>query len=121
VKQGEVYSVDLDPVIGLEIGGNQLVVIVSNNAVIGSILPVTVALVRDAATSPLVRVTGVSVPAAESGLGIDVIVDCLQLRTLDQSRFPTPPAGSLLTSKEPFQKCSVALTSAESGKQPSGF
>ena len=31
MKQGEIYRVTLDPVIGLEVGGDQLVVVVSND------------------------------------------------------------------------------------------
>jgi len=99
VKQGEIYLVDLDPVIGLEAGGKQLVVIVSTDSINASFLPVTVALVRDATGASLPRVFSVLVPAAESGLIADVVVDCLHLRSLDQSRFPALPTGVISTAK----------------------
>jgi mRNA interferase MazF len=101
VKQGEIYLVDLDPVVGSEAGGKNLVV-VSTDAIGATFLPVTVALVRDAAGMPSLRIFGVLVPAAESGLTTDVVADCLQVRSLDRSRFAGSPPGVLsrATSKD---------------------
>jgi len=92
-EAGEIYLVDLDPVVGLEAGGKQLVVVISTDSINASFLPVTVALVRDAVGTSSPRVYSVFVPATESGLTADVIVDRLQVRSLDQSRFPASPAG----------------------------
>ncbi|AMV23137.1 mRNA interferase EndoA [Gemmata sp. SH-PL17] len=99
MKQGEIYLVNLDPIIGLELGGAQFVIIVSNDIINASFLPVTVVPARDAADGPVPRVTGVYVPSVESGLAIDVVADCLQLRALDRSRFVDPPVGTLSPTK----------------------
>lgn len=94
MKQGEIYRVNLDPVVGHEIGGENLVVIVSNNTINNSFLPLTVVPLVDAAGIPP-QVYGVLVAAAESGLSLDVVANCLQVRALDQSRFTGAPEGSL--------------------------
>lgn len=99
MKQGEIYLVDLDPVVGLELGGEQFVVVVSNDIINASFLPVTVVPARVAANSSPLRVTGVHIPAAESGLTIDVDVDCVYARSLDRSRFPASPVGMLSAGK----------------------
>lgn len=95
MTQGEIYLVDLDPVVGLEASGKQLVVVVSNNSINASFLPALVVPVYDATGRPAPRQIGVFVPAAESGLTTDVVVDCLQVRALDRSRFPASPVATL--------------------------
>lgn len=99
MKQGEIYLVDLCAGVGLEASGQQLVVVVSSDVVNASFLPVTVALVLPAAGNPPPQVYRVLVPPAESGLSADVVVHCLQLRSLDQSRFPGVPTGVLSQTK----------------------
>jgi mRNA interferase MazF len=94
VKQGEIYRVNLDPVVGHEIGGENLVVVVSNNSINNSFLPLTVVPLVDAAGKPS-QVFSALVPAAESGLSLDVVANCLQVRVLDQSRFTGAPEGVL--------------------------
>jgi mRNA interferase MazF len=94
VTQGEIYRVNLDPVVGHEIGGENLVAIVSNNTINNSFLPLTVVPLVGAAGTPLL-VFSALVPAAESGLSLDVVANCLQVRVLDQSRFTGAPEGAL--------------------------
>jgi mRNA interferase MazF len=81
------------------VSGQQLVVIVSSDVVNASFLPVTVAFVLPAAGNPPPQVYRVLVSPAESGLNMDVVVHCLQLRSLDQSRFPASPTGVLSRAK----------------------
>jgi mRNA-degrading endonuclease toxin of MazEF toxin-antitoxin module len=95
VKQGEIYLVDLGTGLGLEASGQQLVVVVSSDVVNVSFLPVTVALVIPAAGNPPPQVYRVLVSPTESGLSADVVIHCLQVRSLDQSRFPASPTGAL--------------------------
>ena len=100
MKQGEIYLVELDPAVGLEVGGEQWVGVVSNDVINASSFPVVVVPAIDAARLAPMRVTGVSVPAAESGLTADVVVDCISIRALDRSRFPAVLAGSLPPANE---------------------
>jgi mRNA-degrading endonuclease toxin of MazEF toxin-antitoxin module len=95
-RRGEVYYLDLGPGFGREPGGTRVVVVVSNDQIDASSLPVTVTVTvaREETHDPL-RVYGVLAPAADSGLGRDVLVDCLQLRSLDPGRFPPAAVGSL--------------------------
>ena len=99
MKQGEVYLVDLGPVAGLELGGQQLIVVVSNDIINASSLPVVVVPALDAADSPPMRVLGVFVSASESSLSVDVVVNCLHVRSLDQGRFPNSPVGEVPASR----------------------
>ncbi len=86
MKRGEIYLADLDPILGHEIGGRRFVVIVSNDTINRSFLPLVVVPLVDA---PGVQpyVFSVLVSAADSGLNTDVVADCLQPRAGDQSRF----------------------------------
>jgi mRNA interferase MazF len=99
VKLGEIYLIDLGAGVGLEAKGQQLVVVVSSDVVNASFLPVTVALVLPAAGNPPPQVYRVLVSPAESGLSADVVIHCLQLRSLDQSRFPAAPTGMIASTK----------------------
>jgi mRNA interferase MazF len=47
--------------------------------------------------SPLHYPTNVRISPAESGLPIETVFLCFQLRSLDPSRFVGPPAGKLNT------------------------
>jgi mRNA interferase MazF len=95
VKQGEIDRVNLDPVVGHEIGGENFVVVVSNNGINNTFLPVVVVPLTAAAGVLPPHVYGALVTAAESGLNLDVIAECLQVRAIDQSRFTGAPEGSL--------------------------
>ena len=95
MKQGEIYRVNLDPVVGYEVGGEHLVAVMSNNLICNSFLPVVVVPLLDASGSPTRQVYGVLVTTSETGLSLDVVADCLQVRVLDQSRFTGAPEGNL--------------------------
>jgi mRNA interferase MazF len=95
MTRGEVYFVDLDPVIGHEQYGRRPVVVVSNDFL--NALPLVVAVVpgTKAANVRGSYQNNVFVPAGEAGLTMDTVFLCLQIRSLDHSRFPAHPAGSL--------------------------
>jgi len=64
VKQGDIYRVNLDPVIGHEIGGENLVAIVSENRINNSFLPVVIVpLVNAAGVPPHVSACGLTPPS----------------------------------------------------------
>ena len=85
VMRGEIYSANLDPVVGSEQGGLRPVLIVQNNT--GNRFSPTVIVL--ALTSQLQKArlpTHVHIPAAGHGLERDSVVLAEQIRTLDKRR-----------------------------------
>jgi mRNA interferase MazF len=92
-KRGEVYWVDLSPVVGSEQAGRRPAVVISPNA-LNRTLPVVVVA---AITSIVKDFTGPIAPILPAGQPLPERSQVLtfQVRTLDQSRLETPPAGVL--------------------------
>jgi len=83
--RGEIYTADLDPVVGSEQGGLRPVLIVQNN--VGNRYSPTVIVL--ALTSQIQKArlpTHVFVPACGHGLEKDSVVLAEQIRTLDKRR-----------------------------------
>lgn len=99
MQRGEIYFVDLNPVVGKEQRGRRPVLILSIDAINRVPLVVTVVAGTDGANIPRDYPTNVRIPAAESGLPIETVFLCFQIRSLDQSRFPSQPAGQLSTTR----------------------
>jgi mRNA interferase MazF len=95
MTRGEIYFVDLDPLVGREQHGCRPVLVVSNDVL--NSLPLVVAVVpgTDAANVRRLHRRQVLVPAAESGLPLDTVFLCHQVRALDHSRFPSGAADQL--------------------------
>jgi mRNA interferase MazF len=96
IQRGEVYFVDLNPVQGREQAGRRPVLVLSADAINRLPLVITVVVGTKGENVPRDYPTNVRVPAAESGLLMETVFLCFQLRSLDPSRFPGPPAGKLL-------------------------
>ncbi len=96
VKRGEIYFVNLNPVQGREQSGQRPVLVISSNAI--NQLPLVVTVVVGTKGENIQRdyPTNVRVSAADSGLPLETVFLCFQLRSLDTSRFPDTPAGKLL-------------------------
>ncbi len=105
IERGDIFFVDLDPVIGREQKGRRPVLVVSNNAINRQPLVVVVVAGTDAANIPRDYPTNLRVTASESGLPKDTVFLCFQLRALDPARFSGPggalaaPAGRLPVSR----------------------
>lgn len=85
IMRGELYSANLDPVVGSEQGGLRPVLIVQNNT--GNRFSPTVIVL--AVTSQLQKArlpTHVQIPADGHGLEKDSVVLAEQIRTLDKRR-----------------------------------
>ena len=85
IKRGDIYSANLDPVVGSEQGGIRPVLIIQNN--IGNRFSPTVIIL--AITSKMGKTklpTHVDIPAGEGGLFKDSIVLAEQVRTLEKTR-----------------------------------
>lgn len=101
IHRGGIYFVNLNPVHGREQAGRRPVLVVSSDAINRQPLVVTVVVGTDARNVPRDYPTNVRVPAAETGLPMDTVFLCFQIRSLDPGRFTDPatdrvvPAGFL--------------------------
>jgi mRNA interferase MazF len=95
MQRGEIYFVNLNPVVGREQAGRRPVVVVSTDDL--NLAPLVVTIVPGT-TSPRAGRrphSTVRVLPAESGLPQETFFLCFQVRALDHSRFTDPPAGQL--------------------------
>jgi mRNA interferase MazF len=95
IERGAIYLVDLNPVQGREQAGRRLVLVLSANAI--NRLPLVVTGVIGAKGENVARdyPTNVRIPSAESGLPMETVFLCFQLRWLDPARFVGVPAGKV--------------------------
>src|SRR6266566_348250 len=95
MRRGEIYFVDLNPIVGREQRGTRPVLVVSIDRINRSPLVVTIVPGTDASNVRNKYESDVLIPAHESGLPMDTVFLCFQARALDHSRFPNHPAGQL--------------------------
>jgi mRNA interferase MazF len=98
IERGQVYFVDLDPVVGRETGGRKMrpVVVLSRNDINVKPLVVTVVPGTKAADKVVAyRNIAVVYPTRQNGLTMATIFMCHQVRAIDHSRFTSPPVGRL--------------------------
>ena len=95
VQRGEIYFVNLNPVQGREQAGHRPVLVLSVDAI--NRLPLVVTVVVGTKGENVTRdyPTNVRVPMAESGLPLETVFLCFQLRSLDSNRFAGLPAGKV--------------------------
>ena len=87
ISRGQVYRANLDPTCGRDQAGRRPVLVVSADAINRQPLVVTVVVGTDAKNVPRDYPTNVRVPSGESGLPIDTVFLCFQIRSLDPARF----------------------------------
>jgi mRNA interferase MazF len=90
IKRGHIYFVNLNPTHGREQTGSRPVLVVSCDAINRQPLVVTVVVGTDARNVQRDYPTNVRVTADESGLPLDTVFLCFQIRSLDHSRFMNP-------------------------------
>lgn len=95
IRRGEIYFVSLNPVQGREQAGNRPVLVLSVDAV--NMLPLVVTVVVGTKGANVSRdyPTNVRLSSAESGLAIETVFLCFQIRSLDPKRFPANAAGKI--------------------------
>lgn len=93
IKRGEIYFVNLNPVQWREQAGSRPVLVLSTDAV--NRLPLVVTVVVGTKGENISRdyPTNVRLLPAETGLAIETIFLCFQIRSLDSKRFPENAAG----------------------------
>jgi mRNA interferase MazF len=95
IRRGEIYFVNLNPVQGREQSGQRPVLVVSNDSINQLPLVVTVIVGTKGENVRRDYPTNVRVSAEASGLPIETVFLCFQIRSLDSSRFPVSPSGKL--------------------------
>ncbi|HEU4325906.1 MAG TPA: type II toxin-antitoxin system PemK/MazF family toxin [Roseiflexaceae bacterium] len=95
VQRGEIYFVNLNPVQGREQAGQRPVLVLSVDSINRLPLVVTVVVGTKGENMPRDYPTNVRVSPAESGLPMETLFLCFQIRSLDPQRFPPTPAGRL--------------------------
>jgi len=95
IQRGEVYLVNLNPVQGREQAGLRPVLVLSADTI--NRLPLVVSVVVGTKGENVTRdyPSNVRVSPAESGLPMETVFLCFQLRSLDPGRFTGPPAGKI--------------------------
>ena len=93
IQRGEVYFVNLNPVQGREQAGQRPVLVLSIDAI--NRLPLVITVVVGTKGENVTRdyPTNVRLSPAESGLPMETVFLCFQLRSLDPVRFSGLPAG----------------------------
>jgi mRNA interferase MazF len=95
VKRGEIYFVNLNPTKGREQAGTRPVLVLSADAVNALRLVATVEIGTKGDNIKQDYPTNVRVPSSASGLPIETVFLCFQIRSLDPSWFPAQAACSL--------------------------
>lgn len=95
IRRGEIYFVDLDPTRGREQAGRRPVLVISSNKINDLPLVVTVVVGTKGERVSQDFPTNVRVSPEESGLAIETVFLCFQIRAIDSQRFPDKPAGKV--------------------------
>lgn len=96
ITRGDIYFVDLNPVKGREQAGMKPVLVLSIDAI--NNLPLVITVVVGTKGENITRdyPTNVRVSPVESGLPVETVFLCFQIRSLDSKRFPAKSAGCVL-------------------------
>jgi mRNA interferase MazF len=95
IRRGEIYFVDLNPIKGREQAGTRPVLVLSIDAINKQPLVVTVVVGTKGERAPKDYPTNVRVSPEESGLPMETVFLCFQIRSLDPNRFPEQPSGKV--------------------------
>lgn len=95
IQRGEIYFVSLNPVRGREQAGNRPMLVLSIDSI--NQLPLVVTVVVGTSGEHISRdyPTNVRLSPEETGLSVETIFLCFQLRSLDPKRFSSPPVGKV--------------------------
>jgi len=93
IQRGEIYFIDLDPTKGREQSGRRPVLVLSSDRI--NKLPLVVTVIVGTKGENVSRdfKTNIRVSPSESGLPIETVFLGFQVRSVDQKRFPSVPAG----------------------------
>ena len=95
IERGQIYFVDLDPTLGREQSGKRPVLVVSSDRINRLPLVITVVVGTKGTNLPKDFRTNVRIASSDSGLPIETVFMCFQIRSLDSGPFPDKPAGKV--------------------------
>jgi mRNA interferase MazF len=95
IRRGDIYFVNLNPVVGHEQAGQRPVLVLSVDEINAQPLVVTVVVGTKGENIGSDYPVNVRVPAAQTGLPTETVFLCFQIRSLDPKRFPDKPAGRM--------------------------
>jgi mRNA interferase MazF len=98
-SRSEIYFVNLNPVSGREQSGTRPVLVLSRNEINALPLVITVIVGTKGANITRDYPTNVRIAPEDSGLPIETVFLCFQMRSLDAARFPRQPSGKLSSAK----------------------
>lgn len=95
IKRGQIFFVDLHTAEGREQSGRRPVLVVSDDAI--NALPLVIAVVVGTKADNLKQnyPTNVRMSAAETGLPLDTVFLCFQIRSIDPRRLIDPKTGRI--------------------------
>jgi mRNA interferase MazF len=99
LQRAQIYFVNLNPIQGREQAGERPVLVLSIDLINRLPLVVTVVIGTKGENVRRDYPTNVRVAPAESGLPLETVFLCFQIRSLDPKRFPSEPAGQLSEEK----------------------
>ncbi|MEH2215185.1 type II toxin-antitoxin system PemK/MazF family toxin [Nostoc sp.] len=99
IERGQIYFVNLNLVLGRKQAGTRPVLVLSITAINQSLLVVTVIVGTKGTNIKRDYPTNIRVSASDSGLLIETVFLCFQIRSLDPNRFPADPSGNISDSK----------------------
>ncbi len=95
IHRGEIYFVNLNPVKGREQAGERPVLVLSIDAINKFPLVITVVVGTKGEKISRDYPTNVRLSSEESGLSLETVFLCFQIRSLDPKRFSEKPAGKV--------------------------
>ncbi|WP_193197686.1 type II toxin-antitoxin system PemK/MazF family toxin [Nostoc sp. MG11] len=99
IERGQIYFVNLNPVLGREQAGKRPVLVLFINAVKELPLVVTVVIETKGTNIKHDYPTNIRVFPSDSRLLIETVFLYFQIRSLDPNRFPADPSGKISDSK----------------------
>ena len=103
IKRGEVYYVDLSPVVGSEQGGRRPCLVVQND-VGNKFSPCTIVAIITSRTTKAKLPTQCWI-SKSCGLSVESMVECEQLRTIDKSRLKQKLGEITKEEQKAIDKC----------------
>lgn len=99
IQRGDIYFVSLNPVQRREQAGQRPVLVLSIDSI--NQLPLVITVIVGTKGENITRdfPTNVRVSTSESGLTMETVFLCFQIRSLDKNRFSDTPAGRISQSK----------------------
>jgi mRNA interferase MazF len=95
VHRSEIYFVNLNPAHGRVQAGSRPVLVLSRDEINALPLVVTVVIGTKGDNVPRDYPTNVRLHSSETGLPLETVFLCFQIRSLDPGRFTHDPAGRL--------------------------